>query len=49
MTREKLAETRQNLEMADEKALATFPLPSYRHLSIFFHLRMLVRTSVDQP
>ncbi|CCX06950.1 RNA polymerase II holoenzyme cyclin-like subunit [Pyronema domesticum] len=41
MTREKLAETRQNLDMADEKALATFPLPSYRHLSIFFHLQLV--------
>ncbi|KAI5847437.1 RNA polymerase II holoenzyme cyclin-like subunit [Tricharina praecox] len=37
MSREKLAETRASLDTRDEKTVLAYPLPSYRHLSIYFN------------
>ena len=41
MSREKLAETRSNLDVQDEKIVQAYPLPNYRVLSIYFHSRKL--------
>lgn len=40
LSREKLAATRRTLDAQDEKAVAAYPLPEVRQLSIFFHKGM---------
>ena len=43
MSREKLAETRAELDARDRKTVQAYPLPNYRQLSIFFNIRRLER------
>jgi hypothetical protein len=40
LSREKLAEIRHNLDAQDEETVRAYPLPSQRHLSIFFNTCM---------
>ena len=49
MSRDKLAETRRALEAQDERTVTTYPLASYRLLSIFFNQRIPLPLPLSHP